>query len=63
MMTMIIAMMMSSLGGMMVIKNAEPRKQKSRKKFGPLFCIHQDGGIGVCQKMKKKKKETEKLWR
>ena len=52
MMTMIIVMM-KLLGGMRIIKNARPRKQKLRKNFCLLLGILIVRGIGACQGQKK----------
>ena len=43
--------MMSLLSGMKVIKNKKLKKQRLRKNSPPLPGIHQDIGIGACQKM------------
>ena len=48
-----IALMMDILSGMKVVKDAGLRKHKLKKSSCLLFGIHQDIGIGVCQKMKK----------
>ena len=51
---MMIMMKMNFLSGAMTIKNERHRKQRLRKNSGLLFGIHQDIGIGVYQKMKKR---------
>ena len=43
-------MKINVLSGTMVIKNGRLRRHKLRKNFCPLLGIHQDGGIGACQK-------------
>ena len=53
-----IAMIMNLLSGTKVIKNARSRKRKLRKNFFLLLGIHQDDGIGVCQKTKKKRQKN-----
>ena len=57
MMTIMMMMMMmikiNFLSGTMAIKNGRPRRQKLKKGFCVLLGIHQGGGIGACQKMKK----------
>ena len=45
------------LSGMMVIKNEKLKKQILKKSSYLLLGIHQDIGISVCQKMKKKKQK------
>ena len=57
MITMMIAMIMNLLSGTKVIKNARSRKRKLRKNL-LLLGIHQDDGIGVCQKTKKKRQKN-----
>ena len=44
---------MRLLSGTMVIKNVRPKRQKMKKSYGLLLGIHQDGGIGACQKIRK----------
>ena len=46
------------LSGTRVIKNEKLKKQILRKSSYLLLGIHQDIGIGVCQKMKKKKQKN-----
>ena len=58
MMTMVIAMIIGLLSGMMVIKNGRSRKPKLRENFCPVPGTHQDGGISVCQKMRKKRQKN-----
>ena len=58
MITMMIAIIMNLLSGTKVIKNARSRKHKLRKKIFLLLGIHQDDGIGVCQKTKKKRQKN-----
>ena len=63
MITMTITKMINLLNGTTVIKSEGLRKHKLKKSQYLLLGIHQDIGIGVCQKMKKKKKKKmEKLW-
>ena len=56
MITMTITKMINLLNGTTVIKSEGLRKHKLKKSQYLLLGIHQDIGIGVCQKMKKKKK-------
>ena len=56
----IMVMKIKFLGGMMGIKKERPRKQRLRKSSYLLLDIHQDIGIGVCQKMKNKTNKTKK---
>ena len=51
-------MKINFLSGTMVIRNERFRKQRLRKNSCLLLGIHQDIGIGVCQKMKKKKQKN-----
>ena len=52
-MTIIGMMMINLLGGMKVIKNERLKKHKIKKNFYQLPGIHQDTGIGVCQKTRR----------
>ena len=49
-----VMMKINFLSGMMVIKNEKLKKQRLGKNSCLLLGIHQDTGIGVCQKMKKR---------
>ena len=51
---MTIALMVDILSDMKVIKNVRPKNQGLRRAFYPLLGIHQDIGIGVFLKMKKR---------
>ena len=50
--------MRALLNGMIVIKNGRRRKQILRKSFYLLLGIHQDIGIGACQKTRKKRQKN-----
>ena len=39
-------------------KKGRPRRHKFRKNFCPLLGVHQDGGIGVFQKTRKKRQKN-----
>ena len=54
----IMMMKINILSGTIVIKNERLRKQRLRKNSCLLLSIHQDIGIGVCQKMKKKEQKN-----
>ena len=56
MMVVIGVMMMeiNFLSGMMDIKNGRLKKPQLKKSYYPLLGIHQSGGIGACQKTKKR---------
>ena len=51
-------MTMRLLGGRKAIKNARPKKQNQKKNIYLLFGIHQDGGIGVFLKTRKKNQKV-----
>ena len=55
MMTIIAVTMMRLLNGTMVIRPGRHKKPQQKNYFYPLPGIHQDIGIGVCQKTRKKR--------
>ena len=60
-MTRIIVMIMGLLRGTMALNNARNREKRFTESYYLQDGIHQNGGIGVCQKMRKK--SMEKLWK
>ena len=54
----IIAMMMSLLSGTKAIKNERLRKQRLKKNSSQILDTHQDDGIGVYQRTRKKRQKN-----